>query len=64
LSEYDYLADDREDDNYMLAWNCIYALAKIGSKYAVEKLNVLSRNPIPKIKSKAVQVGKSYGILD
>lgn len=64
LSEYDYLADEREDDNYMLAWNCIYALAKIGSKYAVEKLKALSRNSIPEIRNKAVQVGKSYGILD
>ncbi|MDF7760355.1 hypothetical protein PU683_12545 [Kosakonia cowanii] len=64
LSEYDYLADDREDGNYMLAWNCIYALAKIGSKYAVEKLKALSRGSTPEIKSKAVQVGKSYGVLD
>lgn len=64
LSEYDYLADDREDDIYMLAWNCIYALAKIGSKYASEKLKALSRNSIPKIKNKAVQVGRSYGVLD
>ena len=48
----------------MLTWNCIYALAKIGSKYAVEKLKALSRNPIPEINSKAVQVGKSYGVLD
>lgn len=64
LSEYDYLADDREDGNYMLAWNCIYALAKIGSKYAVEKLKALSRGSTPEIKSKAVQVGKFYGVLD
>lgn len=64
LSEYDYLADDREDDNFMLAWNCIYALAKIGSKYAAEKLKLLSRSPIAEINSKAIQVGKSYGIID
>lgn len=64
LSEFDYLADDREDANYMLAWNCIYALAKIGSKYAAEKLKLLSRNPIAEINSKAIQVGKSYGIID
>jgi hypothetical protein len=64
LSEYDYLADDREDDNYMLTWNCIYALAKIGSEYAAEKLKLLSRNHIPEINSKAIQVGKSYGIID
>ncbi|ELQ6065151.1 hypothetical protein SM092_003654 [Cronobacter sakazakii] len=64
LSEYDYLADDREDDNYTLAWNCIYALAKIGSNYAIEKLKELSKNSIPEIKSKAVQVGKSYGYID
>ncbi|EPT7055993.1 HEAT repeat domain-containing protein [Cronobacter sakazakii] len=64
LSEYDYLADDREDGNYTLAWNCIYALVKIGSNYAIEKLKALSKNPIPEIKNKAVQVGKSYGVLD
>ncbi|EKY3230867.1 HEAT repeat domain-containing protein [Cronobacter malonaticus] len=64
LSEYDYLADDREDGNYTLAWNCIYALVKIGSNYAIDKLKALSKNPISEIKKKAVQVGKSYGVLD
>ncbi|EMA8639668.1 hypothetical protein U5O47_003884 [Cronobacter malonaticus] len=64
LSEYDYLADDREDGNYTLAWNCIYALVKIGSNYAIEKLKALSKNPISEIKKKAVQVGKFYGVLD
>ncbi|ELY3998983.1 hypothetical protein SMY30_003597 [Cronobacter sakazakii] len=64
LSEYDYLADDREDDNYTLAWNCIYALAKTGSNYAIEKLKELSKSSIPEIKSKAVQVGKSYGYIE
>ncbi|EIZ8958162.1 hypothetical protein NUU98_18680 [Cronobacter sakazakii] len=64
LSEYDYLADHREDDNYTLAWNCIYALAKTGSNYAIEKLKELSKSSIPEIKSKAVQVGKSYGYID
>ncbi|EOV8990406.1 HEAT repeat domain-containing protein [Cronobacter dublinensis] len=64
LSEYDYLVDDREDDNYTLAWNCIYALAKIGSHYAIEKLKELSHNAIPQIKIKAIQVGKSYGLID
>ncbi len=53
-----------EDGNYTLAWNCIYALVKIGSNYAIEKLKALSKNPIPEIKNKAVQVGKSYGVLD
>ena len=63
LSEYDYLADDREDDNYMLTWNCIYALAKIGSHCALEKLKLLSHNAIPEIKDKAMQVIKSHSFV-
>ncbi|MDI4745944.1 hypothetical protein MJL33_30645, partial [Salmonella enterica subsp. enterica serovar Kentucky] len=41
LTEFDYLSDDRDDGIYTLSWNCIYALAKIATPYAINKLKWL-----------------------
>ncbi|CAI1872334.1 Uncharacterised protein [Serratia fonticola] len=62
LAEFDYLSDDREDGNYSLTWSCIYALAKIGTPYAVEKLKIIACDDIIEIKDKVFEVMKSYNL--
>ncbi|ELG4269574.1 hypothetical protein RN251_004438 [Salmonella enterica] len=62
LTEFDYLSDDRDDGIYTLSWNCIYALAKIATPYAINKLKWLSECDIQEIKDKAVDVIKKYKI--
>jgi len=44
INEFDFLEDDKDDGIYTLSSSCIYALAKIGTEYAVKKLRILSGN--------------------
>lgn len=62
INNFDYLEDDKDDGIYTLSSNCIYALAKIGTEYAVEKLYLLSKNGQQEISKKAKEVMEYYNL--
>lgn len=62
ITEFYYLSDDREDGIFTLASDCIYALAKIGTSDAVQKLKLLSDSKWGEIAEKAFNVMRDYNL--
>ena len=63
-SKFEYLKEDRADGNYMLNWNCIFSLAKIGNNYSIKKLENLLDCNVENIRAKVLVVMRKYGFKE
>ncbi|WP_039057814.1 hypothetical protein [Enterobacter sp. Bisph1] len=62
ITDFDYLEDDREDGIFTLASDCIYALAKIGTPCAIDKLKLLMESRWEEVREQVDNVMRNYDL--